>query len=144
MSKKELNPLEQILVDTIQKASSVTGEVYDAAKGASAKAIDFAQAQIPDIIHQLLMWKLTEAIAYIFIAIAFLTAFFVFWFKINAFCKKERDNAAIILYSTIGGVVIIGGSIACIIDNTLIALQIWVAPKIYLIEYAADLLNKIK
>ena len=43
---KEISQLDQVLIDTIQKATTITGEAIDGAKKVTGQAIDFASAQI--------------------------------------------------------------------------------------------------
>lgn len=139
---KTLSPLEQVLVDTIQKASNVTGEVYDAAKGVTTKAIDFASEQIPDVIHQLLIWQLAESLAYVVLGLTFILLFFWTRSRVKAYVEADDGDKEIVLMYTVfaGGLSFsIGGMI--MFYNLLDVLKIWFAPKIFLIEYAAHLLK---
>lgn len=139
---KTLSPLEQVLVDTIQKASNVTGEVYDAAKGVTTRAIDFASEQIPDVIHQLLVWKLAESLAYVVLGLSIILIFFWTRSRVKAYVEADDGDKEIVLLYTVfcGGLSFsIGGMF--MFYNLLDVIKIWFAPKIFLIEYAADLLK---
>lgn len=138
---KEPSQLEQVLIDAIQKATAVTGEAIDGAKKVTGQAIDFASAQIPDVIHQLLMWKMAEAV--VWIVMCLLVAYIIIkaWTPIYKYSIDDRDNTAIIMYSSfvcgIGGFCVV----FVFICNLLTLIQIWLAPKLYLIEYVASIIK---
>lgn len=151
---KTVSPLDQALIDSITKTTAASGEVFDAGKlvasdiytaskvGAS-KAIDFASAQIPDVVHQLLMWKLAESAFYIVVAFCLIGLFFYIFSKIKVAVAEERDKFALYAYTTVfgGATIIISGGL--LINNILDAMKILIAPKLYLIEYAATLISKV-
>lgn len=144
----------KILVDLLQKASN----------GIDA-AVTFSQAQIPDVIHQLLVWNFTKSLALtllMVLTIPFVVKFAmamlrrqqdgVFdnegysWdrgnpkFKPTLIWQKDGDLSplTIIFGFAIGlYVAILLGVVA---DMTW--LKIWLAPKLYLIEYATSLVNR--
>lgn len=139
---KELNALEQVLVDTIQKATAVTGEAIDGMKGVTGKAIDFASAQIPDVIHQLLLWKIAEAAVYLIASCLAVWLFFVLRKRFKEFVKGSYDEAmGWAFFYVLGGGLLIVVPVMEIIASTLLILKIWLAPKLYLIEYVAKLIN---
>lgn len=107
--------------------------------------VSFLSAEIPDVIHQLLLWKIVSN--------SLLTLFgFCLLFASHRLIRRALRNQAeeaakgwalqqdgrYIAPYILGG---ISGLVGCIISigNGLNALQIWIAPKIYLIEYAASL-----
>ncbi|MFI4031795.1 hypothetical protein [Klebsiella quasipneumoniae] len=144
----------KILVELLQKASN----------GIDA-AVTFSQAQIPDVIHQLLVWNFTKSLALtllMVLTIPFVVKFAmamlrrqqdgVFdnegysWdrgkpkFKPTLIWQKDGDLSplTIIFGFAIGlYVAILLGVVA---DMTW--LKIWLAPKLYLIEYATSLVNR--
>lgn len=127
-------PLKQAVADMIQAATKSAGE-----------AKDFLAGQIPDVIRQLLMWEMAQSIVYCLIGIAMMIVWIKAARRYYAFgCKEEwefdvSDN--LIPASFIFGMVSIfwiGGTIAFL--NTT-WLQIWLAPKVYLIEFARDLIK---
>lgn len=163
--------LQDSLVTIIQQVQS----------GVSA-GVNFLQAEIPDVIRQLLVWKLVEAA---FWAGTQLLAGLVGLFLIcrgiqviytnnrleaiaqaadksmarssyreegyaalrDAYQEARREASAhdsILIARCILGVIGVGCLIACVSnigDNILTAVQIWIAPKVYLIEYAAQLVK---
>lgn len=144
----------KILVELLQKASN----------GIDA-AVTFSQAQIPDVIHQLQVWNFTKSLAltlFMVLTIPFVVKFSmamlrrqqdgVFdnegysWdrgnpkFKPTLIWQKDGDLSplTIIFGFAIGlYVAILLGVVA---DMTW--LKIWLAPKLYLIEYATSLVNR--
>lgn len=105
----------------------------------------FLQAELPDVIHQLLAWKLASSLLAMLIGIIVI---FVYWRLVRAFMKSEIDSA---LKDSRGNPttpvfagLVIGGcasavSLIFILTDGSTALQIALAPKVYLIEYAASL-----
>lgn len=150
----EPTALNAALVDAITKSTAATGEVFDAGKllatdiysvtktGAS-KAMDFATAQIPDVVEQLLMWKTAEAIVYILAVLLLTLLFWVFQRKIAAYAKENNDVAALLLYNIFAGAGLLIGGGTTLVINLLVVVKITIAPKLYLVEYAAELLKKV-
>lgn len=122
----------KILVDLLQKASNGIDS-----------AVSFSQAQIPDVVHQLLLWKAASSALFQ----AFILAFLIFyaWSSVKAIKKvangtlDDAGDTICILWTIFGGV---SGLILfiCFWFN-FDWLKIWLAPKLYLIEYAASLVK---
>ncbi|OWT55236.1 hypothetical protein [Candidimonas nitroreducens] len=100
----------------------------------------FLSAQLPDVIHQLLIWKAT--ISGLAFAVGLVVFIVTVVLDILIYKNKEYWNdrehppayMVVVFVSTIGGII----SIPILFTN-LEWLQIWLAPKVYLIEYAAHL-----
>jgi flagellar biosynthesis/type III secretory pathway M-ring protein FliF/YscJ len=140
VAKDTLSPLEQILVDTIAKSSKVGGEIYDGAKAVTVQSIDFAKEQIPQVIEELLLWKFVEAGFNVLVGVIILFALYKLITKLTL---KIEDDFGKAITTTISG------SIAVIVfistmDEIKNMIYIAVAPKIYLIEYATELVQKYK
>lgn len=136
--EQTLTPLEQTLVDTIKGASAVTGDVYAGVKSVTGKAIDFAQQQIPDVIEQLLRWNFAKSlIAFLFGIIAIGIVSF------SIFCLQKKGKWEDFDINTVSGmmVIFIGTPSLSLVFCNLTWLQIWIAPKVYLLEYAAKLIK---
>lgn len=128
-----VNPLEQALVEILQKTVN-----------ALEAGVDFLSAQIPDVIPQLLMWHaLKSGIVFGLGVIGMIFAVVLFNKALVAFKKaKTYDNEGPgfgMFLSVIGGIICF-----LIAYNHLDWLQILVAPKLYLIEYAAELYKGMK
>ncbi|HIF3244776.1 TPA: hypothetical protein ACXZU9_005049 [Salmonella enterica] len=143
----------KILVELLQKASN----------GIDA-AVSFSQAQIPDVVHQLLLWNMVDSLIKTLIAI--LTIPLVLWFMKKQ-CQRveigkignegyswERGNPKYrqtmvldskgeinFLILPLAGVLIMWGIFIINTVTNMVWLKIWLAPKLYLIEYAASLVK---
>ena len=140
--------LEKSLAVVIEKATT----------GVEA-GINFLSAEIPEVIHQLLVWKMVEAgITATFTLMIFISASY-FFVKYSGKGEKYEDTGKYRGYSykmtlthdedgDLGPHFMLSGTIAGLtifisggvfIGNFLTAIKIWIAPKVYLIEYAATL-----
>jgi hypothetical protein len=117
----------------------------------SAQAIgDFAAKEIPPFIHEYLQWKFYEAtfdasFRMIFVLIGFVTLCRLG--KIIAWAKKySRDSEGLSYAVPIASVVIASILVLCPFPRGQIKdmLQIKVAPKVYLIEKAAEIIKNNK
>jgi len=98
-------------------------------------SISFLSAEIPDVIHQLLVFKLAQACVLLVMAIIYLIAWSVFSYR--SFKHDWHEGIQMVTVFA-GGAVAVTSAISLFINGG-VALQIWLAPKIYLIEYAASL-----
>lgn len=109
--------------------------------GALESAQNFLVAEIPDVIQQLLMWKFTISLIYFSLGMFFILIFpvianLIAWKYTKKF-EMENDPwlfTPSLLFSILS--VVVGW---CMVNLTW--LQIWIAPKIFLIEYAAKLIK---
>jgi len=133
-----MNTLEQEVVKMLQ---GVTDK--------AAQASDFLVAELPDVIQQLLMWKATES-ALLF-ALGILLILSPFWYTVilnkirgpgsrSEETLTEWSNKRDHLPFLFGMFILIPTGLGVEVAD-LTWLQIWVAPKIYLIEYTASLLK---
>ncbi|EFO0116794.1 hypothetical protein D1Y58_21120 [Escherichia coli] len=143
----------KILVDLLKKASDGIDS-----------AIAFSQAQIPDVVHQLLVWNMVDSLIKTLIAIS--TIPLVFWFmkkqyqkvEIGIFDNEGRscDNGQpkykpTMIWESDGrlsgfvlplvALFILWFSFIIAVVTNMTWLKIWLAPKLYLIEYAASLIK---
>ena len=125
--------LQEALTDAIAKFSD-----------AATAGAGFLQAEIPEVITQLLTWCAVESIIMCVTAVLVLIA----WVKIEFLaCKLARDDDAensgdlfffYIALGTIPRVILL--AIVCMLFS-LDWLKIIISPKIWLIEYAANLVK---
>ncbi len=131
---EQLDPLKQALADTISKVTAATGE-----------AVDFLQAEIPEVIRQLLMWKGVESFLWFVISILSIPSAA---YCVAKFCKNIKDFEAApysegghyiprIIILAIAGIICLA---SVFVNFEITWLQIWLAPKVYLIEYASTFL----
>lgn len=129
---KDLSVLEQTLVDTINKASVVGGEIYDGAKAVTEKSVDFAMQQIPDVVHQLLLWNMTSAIIWCLVSVIIIIISLIITKK----CWESTGGEICILTAFPIGILT-----AVFLYNLMKAVKIYIAPKLYLLEYVANLVK---
>lgn len=101
----------------------------------------FLQAEIPDVIQQLLMWKLAQASA---MSAACVLGLLGVAFVLRVVAKHTANDGILSIEG--GGIPVsilsaafTGAAGVGLFSWGSDALQIWLAPKIYLIEYAASL-----
>lgn len=111
--------------------------------------VGFLSAQLPDVVHQLIMWKLAEAIFWAIVYLIPLVLLFFFlwmgrrnnWYKYTEGYNKGDARFEYWCPMGLAAVLIVTpmsyGSLVWLAQ----AIQIVVAPKIYLIEYAAKLIK---
>lgn len=148
-----------------EQSQKVLSDLLSRAVQGVDKAVEFSQAQIPDVIHQLLVWNFVSSL--ITTILTLLTIPLVSWFLIKQSKKKEigvfgngegyswnygkpkykttffwkRDgdfNEFVIV------LVAVVATYSVIVFNTIANmtwLKIWLAPKLYLLEYAASLVK---
>ena len=101
----------------------------------------FLQAELPDVIQQLLTWKLAQAS----VMAAACVLGIIISFLLLRLVAKHTDNDQILsiegggIPTAIMAISLGGFSVARLSSWGSDAIQIWLAPKIYLIEYAASL-----
>lgn len=106
---------------------------------------DFAIEQVPDVIRQLLMWNAlvsaSRFCASMFIFLGYLILIKALWAKYFKGVKYFKNETA--FYEYVYACVICGVfiGIASILMIDFSWLQIWLAPKVWLIEYSAELIK---
>lgn len=123
----------------VNKADQVLGQLLDRALNGVDKAVEFSQAQIPEVIEQLLMWKMMESVLWNVAALAVLVVLCVFqWlcFGKHRWCESFSEGDG-----SLGAAWFFSSAIMIVFVITFLDfdwLKIMVAPKLYLLEYAAD------
>lgn len=154
------NPLDEALTRLINRsidaAESVAGDITSTTSDAAA----FLVAEIPDVIQQLLMWHAVESLAWFLPGLLLIAApWFVYWRwggrgkptepAYNGAARYEptftHHYTGEIDGDAIGALCIFGlvtsGLGFTLVMNNLEWLQILVAPKLYLLEYARALIR---
>ena len=131
------SPLEAALLQIINTTTQAVG-----------KGIDFLSEQIPDVIRQLLMWHATKNAVISVLLIGIAVILIVISCKIwkhgkNYIAKTQHDEEKGFSYFISGILGLISILPLCLaVNKALIVLKIVIAPKIFLIEYAAELIGK--
>ena len=124
-----METLNQSLAIIIQKAT--TGV---------ESGINFLSDQIPDVIHQLLMWKMAESI---FLVVCSILVIFLWGYGLKKASEYDAYDSWGVPVAAIGGCASIGAMII-FFTYSLKVLEIWIAPKIYLIEYVPNSLESLQ
>lgn len=114
-----------------QRANEILLSILNKAADIGSAALD----EIPLVVQELLHWKFAESIAHNLAAlICFIIVAALFrWGQKHEF--EEPHHITLPLISAIGSVPIIA------INANMDFLQIWLAPRVYLLEYAATLIK---
>lgn len=121
-------------------ASNALVNMIDVTVKTMSDVVDFGKQQIPQVIHELLMWKATNACVWMAIGVILVVLSWVTFKAINRYVADTGDGDVYVLHLATGALVILGALF--FVPNLLELLQILVAPKVYLIEYSADLIKK--
>ncbi len=116
-------------------------------------SISFLSEQIPDVIQQLLFWKFAESLAFCFLGICCIVLAFVISRKLHKWGSsviegektRYHPNARIVYedhpFPVIGQLIPVTLFLIGLCHLNINWLKIWLAPKIFLIEYAAALMK---
>jgi len=107
--------------------------------GIIEKTGEFLGNEIPEIANQILLFNLVTSLFYCgvtFITACFCTRYCLCYFK-KGIANASDTEDILSAFGVVAGVV----SIAVFIDNLIPVLKIWLAPKLYLLEYASSLVK---
>lgn len=115
-------------------------DVINSTKDGIKAGVSFLQQQIPDVIQQLLIWKLYEAIFICVILGVFLILVGYLNYKQYKWLKTvDWEDHPLLILNGIQLLLIVPSSM--FISELKTIIQIYFAPKIFLIEYAATLVK---
>lgn len=113
------------------------------------KTGNFIVEQAPDLIKQLLIWKTVEYSIYVIMGISLIIYFYRWTKKVSKEMKENEDDfedyfmdSVSSIFIAIGQMIILIVGVLLISENLHSLIQIVFAPKIYLIEYTANLLGR--
>lgn len=112
----------------------------------AAQAIgDFAVKEIPPVIHEYLQWKFFEACYYAILPIiGLLISVYILRWGIKLL-NSDKDYGELEIVNVVGGSTLtlaaLIATISISIPNLKTAVQIKIAPKVYLIEQASDIIK---
>ena len=155
------NPLDEALARLINRSVDAAESVAGGISQATGDATAFLVAEIPDVIQQLLVWHAIESLIWFLPGVLLMVLpWFVYWkwggrgeptgepdcryqpryektFTHNQYGDIDQDGALVLV---LGG---LGATLAgfCLAMNSLEWLQILVAPKLYLLEYARAIIR---
>jgi hypothetical protein len=98
----------------------------------------FLQQQIPDVVKQLLIWKLAESLVLLALCLLSVTSYIVGVVKV---WNHRGANEFMPPLLVLGILFILIPGLCIAVLSLLTALKIYIAPKVWLIEYAASLVK---
>lgn len=138
--------VDQAVIEILTGVKSAGAEIYSTSKIAAAQSVDFLKSEAPDVFRQFLIVHMIRNICYLLTFASISIVFFFLANKLNKYANdpelrcSERDNAGafkivcLILGTTI---LIVNFSV-----NVPDIFTIWLAPKIYMIEYVVNHVRK--
>ena len=115
-------------------------------ESAAQKIGEFASKEIPPFIHEYLQWKFFEACYYATLPIIFLLISSYVMHKGIKLVKSGKDHGGVeiitLILGTTGTVFSLIAVLIVSFTSIKTAVQIKIAPKVYLIERASELLTK--
>lgn len=130
------NTLEQALVKSIEGIQKTGTQLVDA-----------LYQQAPEVVEQLLMWHGIEALIQFIVAILALALPFIHYKVANHMYQKLKvhewhDESGYWITTCVSGVAFIAFSLTCFFNYVNLKwLKIWLAPKVYLLEYLAEMMK---
>ena len=126
--------LQKALAEMINKSVAVAGD-----------ALAFTQEQLPEVVQQLLLWKMAISIlaALAFLGTAAITVRFIRDCARGDWEDNNPSGTIPLIVKTITAFVLCVVVLPIAADEAPLLdwLQIWLAPKVYLIEYATNLVK---
>ena len=104
-------------------------------------ASSFVIAELPDVITQLLTWYAVKSLITLSLMLILAIAWLVLDFKAFKFCIKVSIDAVVGGWLLLGSLIRVPLILFISSNTNLDFLQIWLAPKIWLIEYSANLVK---
>ena len=123
------------MTDKVSNVNDAVVLIINKAVSGIDTATAFLSQQIPDVIQQLLIWNAVKSALLCLLGVLFIVAYF----KAARRFIKENDNDSDCVMASVGvGIIPTTSGLLLIICN-FDWLQIMLAPKVWLIEYAAKL-----
>lgn len=131
LNENTKNILEEFLVDTISGIN---------------KVVEFSVEQIPDVLQQLLIWHCVHsAVVNIITILVVISSWYAYIRLYNYHVKKygpmENADGTWIHFMVVGSIMLFFITTFAPLNLNLTWLKIWVAPKLYLLEYAANIIK---
>ena len=120
--------------ENLQKALA---EILESALAAK----DFMVSETPEVIQQLLTYNFTMSIIQTVCGIIMLFLLIPMWKKAIKYVNNDSLGDAIDVYAPVGLISVCIGAPGSMLLFNLTWLKIWLAPKVYLIEYMANLVK---
>jgi hypothetical protein len=126
-----------------EQAREVLAQLMQRALDGVDAAVEFSQQEIPDVVYQLLLWKATESAISMAWFLAMLCFLVFSWKKLIKYMRSSEiddDETETAIYG-VGAVLSFFWLLVSAFFFDLTWLKIWLAPKLYLLEYGASLIK---
>jgi hypothetical protein len=130
------NTLEKALIKSIDGIQKTGTELVEA-----------LYQQAPEVVEQLLVWHGIEALILCIAAVASLALPFIHYKIVNHMHQKLkvqewRDESGFWIPTALSGIATVAVTLVCFFNYVNIKwLKIWLAPKVYLLEYLAEMMK---
>lgn len=124
-----------------EQTDKVVASLIQKAMEGVDQAVDFSKAQLPDVIEQLIHWKMAAYSLRIFTC-AVIAIAMCFAFKKAYQWHEGYEKEAAGFFGMMFSAMIFMASFVVLSGNIGDLIQLWLAPKVWLIEYAAQLMIK--
>lgn len=132
-----------------ERLQNALTQMIDKAMTGVDASVDFLSAEIPEVVHQLLLWYAVSNMVYAALGAVVLYLCYCVVRKPKGkgenwmwnYCEyKEKHTMT--SESILGFFIIFPAFVGfALLSNVMESLKIWIAPKIWLIEYASDLVK---
>lgn len=139
-----------------EQLQGAVAQILERAISGIDSSVDFMQAELPDVIERLLLWYAVKSVAISIFGLILLLAYVIaislayksrpadggenlFWERWSHKSNNEFNFDWTLVFG-VGCVFVLIPSII-MITSIMTAIQIWIAPKIWLMEYAAKLVG---
>lgn len=127
--------------EVMSKANEILVQMLEKTIGAVEKGADWLAGEVPEVVQQLLAWHFWQSAILSVIFIIPIIMFLRILPKSHTWKDRYDDySTGAVLFWFVGGLISLVGTTLSIL-NMLIALKIIIAPKLYLLEYAASLIK---
>jgi len=129
-----------------EQAQSTINQILLSFLETATQAKDFLVSEIPEVIQQLLQWKFFESLIHFSIGVIGLICFvawLTYWIKFvkKRWSQMDSDDAIFFVFFVAGCGSLPWLGLFMKVFTNLEWLQILIAPKLYLLEYAASLVK---
>ena len=131
--------------ESVQSLDNALAQMITSVVGGIKEGVSFVQGQLPDVIMQLVVYNRVLLTTYIVFGILLIP--FIIWLIRKGITESKKKYSEIsegmMVVSIIGSIAGVFASCIIIGANFSEFLKIWFAPKVWLIEYAAELVKKV-
>jgi hypothetical protein len=139
-----------ILLDILKGTRDAGHDIYAASKETIVKAVDFAQEQAPLVVQEFIKWKFCEALLQCVCSVFIMFVILYFLHKLNkhrirGVLKNDPDqsfgSAVVMVIISFFMCILVIPSAYCSLESII---KIKVAPRIYLIDFVTNEIQKCR